>query len=316
MQPGNNTAEDSHHQFRSPDEQYSDQATDAGSDYPGRPWPDRPADTSASSTPGGTGWYEPGAATDQVPTVTSDDETDHPTTDDTGYATTTATTTAGTAGETVDELTPDDRRDFGYPEPEPEPGYPPASAEQVADSDAYPEGFQTPGTGTSSGLTAEPSALDEDAVLAGSDSTSTSAEDPLTATEANPEPADHAVSDQAVTDQAVTDQAVTDPAVSGQALPGQALPGRTPDEGPLVSAPDADELRLRWREVQAGFVDDPADAVRAADDLVGELVHTLSERLRDRANSLQASGAGGGDTEQLRVALRRYRALFDRLLGL
>jgi hypothetical protein len=67
--------------------------------------------------------------------------------------------------------------------------------------------------------------------------------------------------------------------------------------------------------VQAGFVDDPRDAVRQAGDLVGEAVQVVTSRLTEH---WQAIGPDHGDaaTEELRRELRRYRALFDRLLDL
>ena len=83
-------------------------------------------------------------------------------------------------------------------------------------------------------------------------------------------------------------------------------------------ATDAERYRAEWHAVQAGFVDDPEAAVRAADKLVTQVMDTVVGQLAERRKEL-TSGATNGDgrrTEQLRVALRRYRMLFGQLTGL
>ncbi|HEX2316131.1 MAG TPA: hypothetical protein VHJ17_20485 [Thermomonospora sp.] len=75
-------------------------------------------------------------------------------------------------------------------------------------------------------------------------------------------------------------------------------------------------LRERWREVQAGFVDDPREAVRRADALAEEVLTALKEQLHQRKRELDAAHGDEGDTERLRRALRDYRDFFDRLLEL
>ena len=87
---------------------------------------------------------------------------------------------------------------------------------------------------------------------------------------------------------------------------------------PLFAAEAADDFRSRWDAVQIGFVDDPKQAVRQADELVGEVMHSLSESFANERSTLDAQ-IGQGDsasTENLRVALRRYRSFFQRLLAL
>lgn len=77
-----------------------------------------------------------------------------------------------------------------------------------------------------------------------------------------------------------------------------------------------DDLRRRWNEIQAGFVDDPKTAVERAHALVASTVNELTEIFtRERAN-LEGQWNRGeqADTETLRVALTRYRVFFNRLL--
>ncbi|MET0426834.1 MAG: hypothetical protein ABW046_23405 [Actinoplanes sp.] len=91
-----------------------------------------------------------------------------------------------------------------------------------------------------------------------------------------------------------------------------------------------------WEEVQIKFVDDPAEAVGTADDLVTRLITergyptgdydeqlaTLSvehattlQHYRDAHEISERSRGGQADTEDLRQALVHYRALFADLLG-
>jgi hypothetical protein len=76
-------------------------------------------------------------------------------------------------------------------------------------------------------------------------------------------------------------------------------------------------LRQRWNDVQAGFVDDPQNAVQQAHGLVTELVDNLVQTFTQERTTLENQWKGGGtaDTETLRVALQRYRSFFNRLLG-
>lgn len=85
---------------------------------------------------------------------------------------------------------------------------------------------------------------------------------------------------------------------------------------PLFGKDDIDELRMRWREVQVTFVDDPHDAVVRARDLIAETVDKLTVVCTERTRTLenQWSGASGSDTERLRTTLRSYRDFFDRLV--
>ncbi|GAA0998498.1 hypothetical protein GCM10009555_097850 [Acrocarpospora macrocephala] len=75
----------------------------------------------------------------------------------------------------------------------------------------------------------------------------------------------------------------------------------------------ADEIDFdaRWHDIKAGFVDDPRDSVEKADALIDEAVTALAARRQ----ALVDSWKNHNDTEQLRLALREYRSLFDKLKG-
>ena len=77
------------------------------------------------------------------------------------------------------------------------------------------------------------------------------------------------------------------------------------------------DLRRRWTDVQASFVDEPRQAVKQADGLVAEVMKQLAETFAQERSHLEQQWDRGGDvsTEELRVALRRYRSFFERLLS-
>jgi hypothetical protein len=98
------------------------------------------------------------------------------------------------------------------------------------------------------------------------------------------------------------------------------LPGIQQDAGagmPLFSDSDIGDLRTRWSNVQAEFVDEPRRSVEAADQLVASVMQRLAEGFANERASLEKQWDNGesASTEDLRVALQRYRAFFDRLLN-
>ena len=85
---------------------------------------------------------------------------------------------------------------------------------------------------------------------------------------------------------------------------------------PLFPDNELTDFRQRWQNVQSGFVDDPRSAVRTADELVASLMTRLAQVFADERGKLEHEWDKGEDvsTEDLRVALQRYRSFFDRLL--
>ncbi|WP_229073065.1 hypothetical protein [Actinoplanes sp. DH11] len=89
--------------------------------------------------------------------------------------------------------------------------------------------------------------------------------------------------------------------------------GEVSGPSPFFPAAETEVLRNRWRDVQLRFVDDPKGATNDAAQLVDEAVDTLTAALREQRGGL---AKGTDDTESLRVELRSYRDILDRLLGL
>lgn len=86
---------------------------------------------------------------------------------------------------------------------------------------------------------------------------------------------------------------------------------------PLLPTGEMDGYRGRWAEIQGSFVDEPRRAVEQADGLVAEVIKRLAEVFADERGKLESQWGSGGeaDTEDLRVALQRYRSFFERLLS-
>ena len=80
---------------------------------------------------------------------------------------------------------------------------------------------------------------------------------------------------------------------------------------------EAEGFRTQWLDIQSRFVDDPSVAVKEADDLVAEVIKNITRSFADKRISLESQWKSGDvSTEELRVALKRYRSFFNRLLTL
>jgi hypothetical protein len=97
------------------------------------------------------------------------------------------------------------------------------------------------------------------------------------------------------------------------------LPVTTTEERSMLlfAAADAQDYRSRWEKIQIGFVDEPRKAVEQADELVADAIKRLADVFASERNKLEGEWdkTDNVSTEDLRVALRRYRSFFDRLLS-
>ena len=122
--------------------------------------------------------------------------------------------------------------------------------------------------------------------------------------------------DREVTRQAHQGQQAQRADVAANAAPTRA-PADHDHPTPLFAGNETDNFRHRWSDIQTGFVDEPRQAVERADALVAVTIKRLAEIFAQERATLEQQWARGADvsTEDLRVALRRYRAFFDRLLS-
>jgi hypothetical protein len=86
---------------------------------------------------------------------------------------------------------------------------------------------------------------------------------------------------------------------------------------PLLPQDFVQDLRTRWDRIQTEFVDTPRESVEEADGLVASAIKRLAETFANERQSLESQWDRGDNvsTEDLRVALQRYRSFFQRLLS-
>ena len=108
------------------------------------------------------------------------------------------------------------------------------------------------------------------------------------------------------------------PAEAGPAEAERPHEGRTAEaEEPLFAPEEAGRLRSEWDAIQIAFVDEPRASVERADQLVAKAIQRLAEVFSDERNALEKQWDRGDEvsTEDLRLALQRYRSFFGRLLS-
>jgi hypothetical protein len=123
----------------------------------------------------------------------------------------------------------------------------------------------------------------------------------------DPEPVPALGTDEPAADEPASDEPVV------AAVPVGATPGSLPATPVDRLFADGDAFGERFRDIQLRFVDSPKEAVADAATLVGEAVDKLTAALSSQKDAL---GGDSDDTEQLRVQLRGYRDLLNRLTGL
>ena len=85
---------------------------------------------------------------------------------------------------------------------------------------------------------------------------------------------------------------------------------------PLLSDEAEQAFLSRWAEIQSGFVEDPAESVHDADRLLDEMAAALLSSFQARRTDLAVDWQQGSPgTEQLRLALRRYRDFVGVILA-
>jgi len=91
----------------------------------------------------------------------------------------------------------------------------------------------------------------------------------------------------------------------------------TENRANVLLVEDAESFQQRWETIQAGFVDEPKRAVEEADELVSELIRSLTDGFTAERENLEKQWSSGGEasTDDLRRGLQRYRSFFRRLLS-
>jgi hypothetical protein len=107
------------------------------------------------------------------------------------------------------------------------------------------------------------------------------------------------------------------PTSAQQAAAGNGLSAGDQPHAQLLEDDELQGILVRWKDIQAEFVDEPRRAVQDADALVADLMQRLARMFASERDQLESRWAGGNDvsTEDLRRGLRRYRSFFERLLA-
>ena len=90
------------------------------------------------------------------------------------------------------------------------------------------------------------------------------------------------------------------------------------ENGQLFSSGQCTRLDSEWQAIQADFVDSPRAAVEKADALVTRTIDSLTKTFEESRDALERAWEKDKEasTEDLRLALQNYRALFRRLLSI
>jgi hypothetical protein len=121
---------------------------------------------------------------------------------------------------------------------------------------------------------------------------------------------DEALADDDLRDDEVTDVPQDEPVAAPRSDSGdEPMPQLFADQ-------DVDRFRQDWQAIQIAFVDDPKRAVSEADELVAAVIQSLAATFASHKSDLESQWRQGeAATEDLRVALRRYRSFFNQLLS-
>ena len=108
-----------------------------------------------------------------------------------------------------------------------------------------------------------------------------------------------------------TDAMANRPGVTGT------KPAEDEQATPLFSQQESKDFFAKWDALQVGFIDEPRRAVEQADNLVAGAMKRLAEVFAEERARLEGQWDRGDNvsTEDLRVAMRRYRSFFRRLLA-
>src|SRR5688500_1549627 len=118
----------------------------------------------------------------------------------------------------------------------------------------------------------------------------------------------------------ISEEKMRNEQIAEERTPENQAPTNTTSETlePLFDDEAARKFRSRWQVIQGKFVDDPRDSVKQADDLVAAIIKSVTMSFADRRMGLEKQWNSGEhiSTEDMRVALKRYRSFFERLLTL
>jgi hypothetical protein len=96
----------------------------------------------------------------------------------------------------------------------------------------------------------------------------------------------------------------------------------TAADGPVMPQPvdsggwrELSDVKQRFHELEAEFIQERQAAVKKAEILIEEAVERITRQLRDEVASMHGNAESSSDTEQLRAAMLSCRTLIESIGG-
>ncbi len=100
-----------------------------------------------------------------------------------------------------------------------------------------------------------------------------------------------------------------------QVIENSMRPAEAPGSGQLIDSDSLSALRSEWDAIQVLFVDDPRNAVVRADELLVRAFTVISNAIARDRSEIHQRWSHDASTEDLRIAMQRYRWHLRSLLG-
>ena len=118
------------------------------------------------------------------------------------------------------------------------------------------------------------------------------------------------VSEERMSEERMGEQPVERDRMDRDQMEREPMSTQTQTQRSILGIPDAQAYIQRFEAVQAEFIDEPRRAVEKAETLVSEAIDRMMDSLKEELHRSRTRNDGGGDeTEQLRIAMKRYRDL-------
>ena len=118
------------------------------------------------------------------------------------------------------------------------------------------------------------------------------------------------VSEERMSEERMGEQPVERDRMERDRMEREPMSAPTQTQRSFLGIPDAEAYIQRFESVQAEFIDEPRRAVEKAETLVSEAIDRMMDSLKEELHRSRTRNDGGGDeTEQLRIAMKRYRDL-------
>jgi hypothetical protein len=104
--------------------------------------------------------------------------------------------------------------------------------------------------------------------------------------------------------------------VTGDTSPTATVEQAESEHIALFDKETTDQFRSRWQQIQSKFMGHPQASIQQADELVEDVIQSITRNFADRRGALEQRWNAGEQysDEDLHTVLQQYRSFFDRLL--